>query len=124
MKMFWKNCPYAFKRQYHNPKDGKITSISAEAWCDRNLYIWHWHVGRIGTNNDSDLLMNLPMTQELLSGKYSLSYGTTFQPVQEYSATCPTSRLTESNTTGFYSPNLYIILGMKLNRCIPKEKIG
>eukprot|EP00171_Calliarthron_tuberculosum_P002978 IDg2978t1 len=40
-KMKWKNCPSALKGQYHNTKEGKLATIGIEAWCDRNLYIWH-----------------------------------------------------------------------------------
>ena len=31
MHLNWKNCPVAYKGQYHNPKGGKLATISCEA---------------------------------------------------------------------------------------------
>lgn len=52
-----------------------MATISAEVWCDRALYTWHWFVGRIGTNNDVNVLMNSPLMQDILSGQYKFSSG-------------------------------------------------
>lgn len=83
MKLRWKNCPIAHKGQYHNSKEGKLATIPAEAWCDRNLYIWHWFVGRTGTNNDINVLMNSPLMQDILSGHYKLTTGESYKLVDD-----------------------------------------
>lgn len=57
-KVWWKNCPAAWKGQYHNPKEGRLSTIVSEAWCDHSLYIWHWFFGMTGTNNDRTILEN------------------------------------------------------------------
>ena len=65
----WENCPKAMKGQYHNPKDGKLATISCEALVVRRLYCWHWFSGRCGTNNDITVLDNSPLFNDILSGK-------------------------------------------------------
>ena len=44
--MHWKNCPMSLKGQYHNPKDGKLATVSCEALVEKTLYCWHWFPGR------------------------------------------------------------------------------
>lgn len=66
MKLRWKNCSSAYKGQYHNPKEGKLATIPAEAWCDRWLYVWNWYGDRTGTNNDINVLMTFPLIQGIL----------------------------------------------------------
>lgn len=58
MMLHWNNCPIADKGQYHNPKEGKLATLPAEASCDRNVYNWHWNVRRTGMNNDINVQMN------------------------------------------------------------------
>ena len=69
MHLHWKNCPKALKGQYHNPKAGKLATISCEAMVDHDLYCWHWFPGRVGTNNDITVLQNSPLFIDILSGK-------------------------------------------------------
>lgn len=38
MTIKWKNCPRAYKGQYHNPKDGKLAVLRCEETADSNLY--------------------------------------------------------------------------------------
>lgn len=71
MKLKWKNCPFAEKGQYHNPKEGKLATIVVEAWCDRSLYIWSWFAGRAGTNNDLNVLAVSPLMSEILRGDFA-----------------------------------------------------
>lgn len=52
MKLKGKNCPFAEKGQYHDPKEGKLATIVVEATSDRNVFIWSWFAGLPGTNND------------------------------------------------------------------------
>lgn len=73
MHMHWKNCPKALKGQYHNPKDGKLATISCEALVDRNLYCWHWFSGRCGTNNDITVLDNSPLINDILAGNRTMT---------------------------------------------------
>jgi hypothetical protein len=68
MKHTWKNCPKSLKGQYFNPKDGKLAVISIEAWCDRDLYVWHWFAGRSGTNNDLTVASASPLFNDILGG--------------------------------------------------------
>ncbi|KAK1869281.1 hypothetical protein I4F81_011759 [Pyropia yezoensis] len=69
MTIKWKNCPRAFKGQYHNPKDGKLAVLRCEAVVDGDLYCWHWFAGRPGTNNDVTVLDNSPYFMDILSGR-------------------------------------------------------
>ena len=52
MQMLWKTCPKAFKGQYHNPKNGRKSSIVIKAICDSELYCWNVFLGRPGTKNN------------------------------------------------------------------------
>ena len=56
MKIEWENCPKVLKGQFYNPKDSKLAVLSVEGWCDRDLYIWHWFIGRRGQTMTSQLL--------------------------------------------------------------------
>ena len=67
MHIKWKNCPRLWKGLYRNPKDGRVATITAEAWCDSNLYCWHWFVGRCETNNDITDMANSPLLIDLLN---------------------------------------------------------
>lgn len=71
-KMVWKNCPYEVKGQFHNSNDGKLATMSVEAWCDSDLYVYHWFAGRCGTNNDKTMVNFSPLFTDILSGSYSL----------------------------------------------------
>lgn len=39
MHIRWKNCPFTLKGQFHNPKNGKLATISCEAIVDHGLYV-------------------------------------------------------------------------------------
>ncbi len=69
MSMEWKNCPKSFKGQYHNPKNGKLATLSFEGVSDSNLYCWHVFCGRPGTNNDITVAENSPLIIDILAGK-------------------------------------------------------
>ena len=69
MHLHWKNCPLAFKGQYHNPKDGKLATISCEALCDSSLYCWHWFAGRCGKNNAVTVLKHSPLFVDMFNGQ-------------------------------------------------------
>lgn len=69
-KLRWKNCPKSWKGQFYNPKDSKLAVISVEAWCDSNLYLWHWFAGRPGTNNDLTTLDSSPLFNDILANQY------------------------------------------------------
>ena len=78
-KLKWKNCPAALKGQYHNTKESHIATIAVEAWCDRDLYIWHWFARRCGTNNDKTLLDVSPLFVAILNGTYDIKLPTDFK---------------------------------------------
>lgn len=42
----------SFKGPSFNPKDGKLAVLYIDAWCDIDLYMWHWFAGSPGNNND------------------------------------------------------------------------
>ena len=67
--LHWKDRPLAYKGQYHNPKDGKLATISCEALCDSSLYCWHSFAGGCGTNNDITVLRQRPVFIDILNGK-------------------------------------------------------
>lgn len=50
-KLNWKNFPFRLKGQYHFKKEGHLASIDVEAWCDHDLYIWHWFSVCCGKND-------------------------------------------------------------------------
>lgn len=56
-KLFWKNCPTQDKRRYLNSKCSKMASMYCGAWCESDLYCWHFNVVRLGTNNDISVRM-------------------------------------------------------------------
>lgn len=68
-----KNCPSYLKGHYHNPKDGKLTAMSCESLCDRELYCWHCYAGRIGTNNGIKVLYNSSRIKDILGGTRSMN---------------------------------------------------
>ena len=70
--LLWTNCPLEEKGQYHNPKDSKLAIIKVEAWCDADLFIWHWHCGHAGTSNDKTMVNFSPLFQSILNGQYSI----------------------------------------------------
>lgn len=79
MKLYWKNCPYRKKGQYLNRKESsKLAVVQCEAWCDHDLYCWHWYCGRPGTNNDINVLSRSPLFHAILAGRFK------FQLPQEY----------------------------------------
>lgn len=69
--IIWKNYPIEEKGQYHNPKDSKLAVVKVKAWCDDDLYIWHWFAGRPGTTNDKTMLAFSPLFQSVFNGTYS-----------------------------------------------------
>lgn len=81
MTLRWKNCPPAHKGQYHNPREGKLGTIPAEAWCDVDLYTWHWYVPRTGAKNNINVMSNSPLMHDILSSVYGLSTGVGFKIV-------------------------------------------
>ena len=69
MHLKWKNCPKALKGLYRNPKDGRLATITCEAWCDSSLYCWHWFVGRCATNNDRTVMGYSPLLVDILNNE-------------------------------------------------------
>lgn len=70
--MVLNNCPHDVKRQFHNTKDGTYATLGVYAWCDSDLYFYHWYVGRCGTNNDNTMVNFCPLFSDKLCEKYSL----------------------------------------------------
>ena len=70
MHIHWKNCLKSLKRQYRNPKDDRLATVSCEALVDRILYCWHWFSGRSGTNNDITVLDNRTLINDIISGNW------------------------------------------------------
>lgn len=68
--ILWKNCPTALKGKYQKSKNSNMASIQVEAWCDRDLYCWHWSAGRCGTTNDKAMIQSSPLFNNILSGTY------------------------------------------------------
>ena len=77
--LIWKNCPLQEKGQYHNPKDSKLAVIKIEAWCDMDLYIWHWFPGRPGTTNDKTMVSFSPLFIEIFNRTYELHLPTPYR---------------------------------------------
>ncbi len=74
MKLFWKNCPFYEKGQLLNTKESsKLATVVCEAWCDHDLYCWHWFPGRAGTNNDLTVLYSSPLFQDIFNGLFNIS---------------------------------------------------
>ena len=69
-RIMWKNCPVALKGQLYNPKDGKLAAISVEAWCDRDMYVWHWFAGRCATNNDLTMIDSSPLFNDIFTSSF------------------------------------------------------
>lgn len=67
MKLYWKNCPFYDKGQYKNSKESKLATIVCEAWCDSQLYCWHWFPGRAGTNNDITVLYSSALFRDIMN---------------------------------------------------------
>lgn len=79
MKMTWSKCPAEDKGQYMNTNDSKMATVQCEAWCDHDLYCWHWHPGRVGTNNDITVLYRSPLFRKILRGEFNLELETSFK---------------------------------------------
>lgn len=73
MHLHWKNCPKAYKGQYHNPKDGMVATISCEALCYARLYCWSWFAGRCGNNNDITVIDRSPLFIDILNGRRKIT---------------------------------------------------
>lgn len=69
-KIILENCPHAHKGQYHKTKESILATLQVEAWCDRDLYVWHWSPSRCGTNNDKTMLAVSPVVVDILNGTY------------------------------------------------------
>ena len=69
-KQVWKNCSKVLKGQYYNQKDSKMAVMSVEAWCDRDLYVWHWFAGRCGADNDLTAGGDSPLFNNLRGRKW------------------------------------------------------
>lgn len=67
--LIWKNCRTQDKGQYLNTKESKLASIQCEAWCDADLYCWHWNVGWSGTNNDLNVIMRSRLLKGIMYGR-------------------------------------------------------
>lgn len=66
-KLFWEICTVKDKGQYLNTKElTKLTYIQCEAWCDADLYCWHWNVGGQTTKNDIYLLTGSRLFNKIL----------------------------------------------------------
>eukprot|EP00171_Calliarthron_tuberculosum_P009765 IDg9765t1 len=68
MNIEWKNCPRAWKEQYHNPKNGKMAKIALEGMCDTDLYCWHVYYGLPGRYNDITVADSSPLFLDILNG--------------------------------------------------------
>ena len=77
--MFWNNFPLSLKGQYHNPKDSKLAGIKVEAWCDADLYIWSWFVGRPGTTNEKTMVSFSPLFQSIFNRFYPIVLAEPYQ---------------------------------------------
>lgn len=78
-----KNCPSAVKGKYENVKDGKMAKITVQAWCDWELYIWHWFAGRPSTNNDLTLVSASPLINEILLEKFPFNFSTPYEYISD-----------------------------------------
>ncbi|XP_057444273.1 uncharacterized protein LOC130736458 [Lotus japonicus] len=63
----WKNCPVAWKGQFTRGDHGKPT-IMLEAVASQDLWICHAFFGIAGSNNDTNVLNQSPVFNEVLSG--------------------------------------------------------
>ena len=79
MKIKWSKCPVQDKGQYLNTNDSKLATIQCEAWCDHDLYCWHWHPGRVGTNNDITVLYRSPLFRKILHGDFKMKSETSYE---------------------------------------------
>lgn len=80
IKLYWKNCPFFDKGQYLNTKEStKLATISCEAWCDNDLYCWHWYPGRAGTNNDLTVLYSSPLFRDIMNGYFKMESQPTYK---------------------------------------------
>ena len=77
MNLKWKNCPKAWKGQFHNPNASKLATIQVEAVSDMDLYCWHVYNGRPGTNNDLTVMESSPLLISILNQnrRMKLDYG-------------------------------------------------
>ncbi|KAL7596420.1 hypothetical protein Lser_V15G27643 [Lactuca serriola] len=64
----WKNCPVAWKGQYASDHHGS-PSLVLEAVASQDLWIRHAFFGVAGSNNDVNVLDQLPIFDDLLNGK-------------------------------------------------------
>lgn len=69
--------------QYLNRKDGCLASIQFEAWCDVDLYCWHWNVGRAGTNNGINVLMSSRLLKDIFNGRFKFRLPQTYRIIPE-----------------------------------------
>lgn len=63
----WEKCPVAWKGQFTRGDHGGPTII-LEAVASRDLWIWHAFFGVAGSNNDINVLNQLPLFVEELRG--------------------------------------------------------
>lgn len=72
MKIKWKNCPYYEKGQMLNTNESNLATIRCEAWCDHDLYCWHWYPGRSGTNNDITIVSRSPLFRDVFNDYFNV----------------------------------------------------
>ncbi|XP_057541268.1 uncharacterized protein LOC130818989 [Amaranthus tricolor] len=63
----WKNCPAAWKGQYHGRAG--VTTLILEAVADHDLWIWHAFFGMPGSYNDLNVLHRSPLLVDLFEGR-------------------------------------------------------
>ena len=66
MHVKWKNCPKAWAGQYKGKEESP--TIVLEAVVSHDLWFWHAFFGMAGSNNDINVLDQLPLFDNLVNG--------------------------------------------------------
>lgn len=74
-----KDCPIEEKEQFHDLKDSKFASTKTEAWCEKELYTWHWIPVQAGTSNEKTMVAFSAFFQNIFSCKYLLKLQTPYK---------------------------------------------
>ena len=67
----WKNCPVAWQDQYRRG-DYRKPIVILEIVASQDLWIWHVYYGVVGSNNDINVLNQLPMFNHILESQAPL----------------------------------------------------
>lgn len=78
-KLIWKNCPFALKGQFHNSENGNLATIPVEAWCDRDLFVWHWYAGRSSSLGEGSIVDRSPLFNDIMVGHFDLRFPEPFR---------------------------------------------